>query len=199
MALATYADLLTSVGTWLGRVDLTASDDDFVILAEAAFNRTLFTEDSVSAETSVTAASDGTFALPATFRRMRIIRNTETYPKPLDQVPDSVGVTLTGSVPLAYSIDGANVQLWPKAAHSVVYKYYATIPALSAGVNWLYTKHPDIYLLGCLVAAEAFILNDPRIPVWKSQLQESIDQLNGANDKKRWNETRLRISAGRGY
>lgn len=199
MALATYADLQASVLEWTGRDDLSTKSADFIRLAEAAFNRVIYTEDSVSAETAATAATTGIIALPANFRRMRIVRDTQTYPTTLESVPDSAGILFSGTLPVGYSIVGTNLQLWPKAAHDVVYKYYATIPALSTGVNWLYAAHPDIYLLGALVAAEAYVRDDPRIMVWKSQLAESIAALTDSNEKRRWSENRLTIKGKGGY
>ena len=54
--------------------------------------------------------------------------------------------------------------------------YYAKIPALSGSnaSNWLLARSPDVYLYGSLVAAEAFLMNDERLGVWKGATDEIV-------------------------
>jgi hypothetical protein len=39
------------------------------------------------------------------------------------------------------------------------------------------TIAPGAYLYGALVEAEAFIMNDSRIPLWESRFQDTIESL----------------------
>jgi hypothetical protein len=95
VALTSYAELQTAVGTWLNRSDLTAQIPDFITLAEAKFKR------------------------------------------------DLAGGT--------------------------------TITALSGGVNWLFTAHPDVYLYGALMEAAPYLHDDARVPIWKGLLAEAVE------------------------
>jgi hypothetical protein len=56
----------------------------------------------------------------------------------------------------------------------------------AAPANWLLTRHSDIYLWATLLTAEAFLVNDERLGVWKAALDEAIDELVQAGNRKRF-------------
>lgn len=159
MALATYADLLASVANLLHRTDLTASLPDFVALAEARFNRELRTR---YQESSVTGTAATTVSLPADFLEVRSLSIVQSWgdkilrPVTLTEAREA-GYTDT---PAMYALTGTSVVIAPTPSTTMTYRldYYSKIPALStAGVNWLLTNYPDIYLYGALFEAAVFL------------------------------------------
>lgn len=51
--------------------------------------------------------------------------------------------------------------------------------------NWLLARRADIYVYATLLQAEAHIVNDARLPLWKSALDEAIADLNAAGGRRR--------------
>lgn len=62
---------------------------------------------------------------------------------------------------------------------NLILVYYQRIPALSDVVttNWLLESNPDLYLYAALAAAEAWLKNDPRLPVWQQAVTAFLDAL----------------------
>jgi hypothetical protein len=83
--------------------------------------------------------------------------------------------------PAYYSVVGDEIvfEPTPDAVYEVEMYYYA-LPALSSTntSNWLLEKYPDIYIYGTLLEAEVYLMNDPRLPIWKMAFDEGIQQLN---------------------
>ena len=186
--IGTYTELQTAVGNWLNRSDLTARIPEFIQLAEAEFNRTIWTPQS---EEVAAVAANG--ALPSDFRAVRHVYISSDPKTPLEQVSPSYlrlhyGDSTTGT-PVVYSLINDTMAFGPLPATglSAVLDYYQSIPALASNsTNWLLTAHPDIYLFGTLVQAEAFVWNDERLPVWRAGLTNALEQLDMAGNKRRW-------------
>lgn len=186
MALTNYNDLVTSVGSWLDRSDLTSLIPDFIKLFEARLNRELRHP---RMETTVTTtATSGTVTLPSDFRQMRSIHVDGTQDYPLEymapaQLRETYGASTSGTT-VAYTVEGTNILLGPEPASGTVIRmvYYAGIPALTSTntTNWLMTNHPDIYLYGTLAAANAYLRDDPRLALWKAALDEAMLSLEDA-------------------
>jgi hypothetical protein len=102
-------------------------------------------------------------------------------------------------IPLAYAIDGPNIVLGPlpNAACTLSLKYKQKIQGLSGSntTNWLLTKHPDLYLLASLVAAELRGWNDNRLPTLKGATDEMIMEINAAGKKAKIASGPLRMRA----
>ena len=64
----------------------------------------------------------------------------------------------------------------PTAADAYEMVYFAGIVPLAEGnqTNWLLTNHPDLLLYGSLIEAEAFIMNDERLPVWREFFDRAV-------------------------
>jgi hypothetical protein len=71
MAIATYADLQTSIENFLARTDLTAQIPDFIKLAEARMSRELETRSQEKRATASTVAGNEYIALPVDMREVR--------------------------------------------------------------------------------------------------------------------------------
>lgn len=192
MAISTYAELVTAVGTWLNRTDLTAMIPDFIALFEARMNRELRHPQMETTATSAIAAGDTELALPDDFLAARTVY--------IDDNPDNVLVAMShanlrASYPYtdagelrAYAVSGSTLQIAPPAGDdaTLTLSYFASIPALtdSNATNWLLTSHPDAYLFGTLTQAQVYLQDDQRAAMWKGAWDEILAELKMAGIKR---------------
>jgi hypothetical protein len=201
MTLATYSDLSAAILDYMNDANLSSKVDTFITLAEARFNRVLDTPDMESATTL--DGSTATIALPADYYEVRGLYLNGQYTLPLEALsldalkniyPDNVP-----GVPLAYAVDGPNIVLGPLASSACTLglRYKQKIQGLSVSnaSNWLLTKHPDLYLMGSLVAAELRGWNDSRLPMLKAASDEMIAEINAAGQKAKIASGPLRARA----
>lgn len=185
MALNTYSALKTSIASWLNREDLTAQIPDFISLAEARFNREL----RVNAMLRRFSATVSTayIRLPDDWLEHVSIVVTSNDPAQgeLTYVSNSQYNDLRNrgltDPPRYYTIIDSSIVLLPAPTSSIPLEimYYAKIPALSDSntSNWLLARSPDLYLYGALIAAEAFLQNDERIPLWAAAAEKITNDM----------------------
>lgn len=185
MAITTYSELQTALDNWLVRSDLSSRTPEFIDLAEAGFNRDIRHRRMIATTTLTTVGGTATVALPSDYLEARALV-LETTPKRVLQAASTGQIAqdyADGETdkPVIYAIEGSNVRFGPTpdSAYSVTLTYYQQIPALTGAntSNWLLTNHPDVYLYGSLVAAEAFLMNDERLPVWGALLTRALEGL----------------------
>jgi hypothetical protein len=188
VAIASYSDLLTSIANWTARSDLTSTIPDFIALFESFVNRKLRVRQMESSTTLTT--SDGDATLPTDYLAWRKVvwpgstsLNLEYFdPVALsEQYPSSA----TG-VPRAFTIEGTTLRARPiDDTTSITLVYYAKVPALTstADTNWLLTAHPDFYLFGTLVEANAFLMDAEKGMLWKARRDEILEEIVRLNDK----------------
>lgn len=201
MAIGNYSQLIDSVTEWLARegdTTLTARVPDFIALAEAKWNRTLFhrkmeTRDTLTVDT---LSSDPEFLdLPADFQSMRWLRLSGVVGKPRlsfmtqTQIDDyRYSIDNASGQPVYFSITGDEIELAPTPGedYDVEILYRANIPAITSTntTNWLLTLAPDLYLYGALLEAAPYTKNDSRIGVWGTGMQAALDQLNLLSDRQ---------------
>jgi hypothetical protein len=180
---STYSGLLSSVGNWLNRDDLVTKIPDFITLLEARLNRILRT---LGMETSTTLTTDAeAIDLPEDCRKVRSAY-LDTDPKQelhavsLGTLRTQYGAQTAGK-PEVYAVSGSQLILGPEPddEYDLQLTYYREIPPLTEDntTNWLILDHPDVYLYGALVMAEAFLWNDERVPMWKSAWDEALDEM----------------------
>lgn len=195
MAISDFTSLKQAVANWI--VDDAVSQGservaEFIALAEADFNRRLRIR---PMETSTTVApSSRTTTLPTEALQVRNIRRNTAAGGTIDYLPPDqfwfqYGSTDTGE-PIAYTIEGENIAWGPaagSAAGSVIVSYYKRIAALttSATTNWMLTNHPDVYLWGALVAAEPFLFEDKRMPMFKTLYEAALKQVEESDQNDR--------------
>ena len=190
MALSTYSELQTAVGSWLNRSDLTSNIPDFIKLAEASFNRVLRTRNQIKRATSTVSTQFVT--QPTDLLELYNIQINSDPIRRLEQVSltkiDELkeGNSNTGK-PLYFSITGADFELYPSpdTSYTLELVYYSTIASLSDTntSNFLLTNHPDIYLYGTLVQAEPYLMNDERIGTWGALLGKAIEELRVSDER----------------
>lgn len=176
-----YATLVNTVRAWLNREDLTDLQiTEFIALFEARVNRVLRhpeMEEIVSA-----TLTSGNNDLPADFLAMRSIYYSE---RELDCMTPSALIASYGATagePLAYAILGGNprkIRLAPSGEAPITMVYFKKLVGVDENNadNWLLNEHPDLYLYGTLLAAEAYLANDERLPIWKAAYDEALQEL----------------------
>ena len=193
MALSNYTELQASIASWLNRDDLTSQIPDFILMAEARFNRDFINEGKTppremegSADLTVNAQS---VALPSDFLRLRRLYLNTSPIRPLQYVsPHTFWQSWAGSQtgkPEVFTIEGANALFGstPDGSYTGKLSYYQKIPDLATNsTNWLLTLSPDMYLYAALLCAEPFLMNDARLQTWTTLYAEAEDSLLNRGD-----------------
>tara|TARA_B100000029_G_scaffold30937_1_gene29591 strand:- start:549 stop:1175 length:627 start_codon:yes stop_codon:yes gene_type:complete len=207
MAISNYSELNTAVANWLDRDDLTDRIPEFIALAEARFNRLLRIRAMETKQTASTVASQRTLALPTNFIQMRNLQINTTPVTPMQYVTPEIYDRLYGSTaegtPEMYTILADEIQLGPipGSVQTIEMLFYKKFDALtsSATTNWMITNAPDVYLYGCLLEAEPFIMNDPRVQLWATAFQQAIKDIQEQDNKDRHSGSALRVMNTSGY
>lgn len=184
---STYNELVTSVGDYLKRTDLTSGFVDYFITeAEAEMNARLRTRRQLTALTP-TVSSAGVVTIPsdwAGWKRFSARDSTNAWDLDIldaEQQYDLDSAYGTAGIPKAIIAGEGNYQIWPYTDITYTYRalYYKAIPNLtsSASTNWLLTKHPTVYLYGVLAASRAYVRDDQRVPLWQSMFQRAMDRV----------------------
>jgi len=191
MAITNYSELQTATANWLNRTDLSSRIVEFIDLGQAQFNRRLRTRDQMTrTQATVTTQFVG---LPTDLLEMTNVQLNTAPPARLEQVTPSIADSLraaqggTSGVPRYFAVIGESVELipTPDQEYTLELQYYKKVPALtdSASTNWLLTAHPDAYLYSTLVAAENFLMSDERVPHWKAQLEQILEEIRIADER----------------
>jgi hypothetical protein len=201
MAFATLSELLAALQGWLGdRTDLVDQLPTFVALAEEDMSGKLRARE--LHHRALAVLNEEYEWLPANFAavdylaygsgggdRVRLPYRTMAQ---LDAQPQLGTATDT---PCAYSLIGSQIRFAPPPAPLVVppgvdpdlepakcrhfeLVYWSKVAPLTApeSTNIVLTTYPSCYLYGSLVAAEPYILNDARLPMWKTQYEEAVER-----------------------
>ena len=207
MSIATYSELNTAVANWLDRDDLTDRIPEFIALCEARFNRLLRIRAMEYKQTASTVAGQRNLALPTGFIQMRNLQMNENPIVPMQYVTPEIydrlyGSTLTGT-PQMYTIIADEIQLGPipGSALTIEMLFYKKFDALTAAAttNWMIINAPDVYLYGCLLEAEPFIMNDPRVQLWAAGFKQAITDMQEQDNRDRHSGSALRVMNTSGY
>lgn len=202
MSLASYADLCSSVASWLHRGDLTLITPDFVTLAEARIARDLRLRAQIATSIFGTTAGVQSADLPSDFLEAEDLICTGVDPvRPLhlmstEQMNERFPFEQSTGSPYNYAIQGTTVVFGPTpdAVYALSMSYYARFPALSsAGTNWLLANHPGVYLFASLCEAAPYIANDARIQTWEAKYQAEKTALQQADDMARFSGGSMRV------
>ena len=207
MPIATFDDLVSNVGDWLNRSDLTAVIPTFVQLAEAAFNTDeRFRTQHLLARAQAPIASQFT-ALPSDFLEMsnlRLLVNstpsrgtaTIEYVSPSDMDEYRMRYLAPGQ-PRYYTIIGEEMEVLPAPDSSYIAEmvYHGRVPALSTTneTNWLLTNHPDLYLYGTLLQSAPYLKDDTRVQTWATIYGAIADTLRVATERAKYGGAPLKM------
>ena len=206
MSISNYSELQTAVSNWLDRDDLSSRIPEFISLAEARINRKLRVRG--VEERSYTALVSGQeyYSLPSDFLECRNVQintnpvNVLKYmtPEQLDHEYPSTGK----GTPEAFSIIGNEIQLKPvpSSTNNLEISYYQRLSSLSDSntTNWVITNAPDLLLYGSLIEAEAYLVDDERIALWKGAFDQSMNEWNMQEIKGRYSGSHLEVRTGTG-
>lgn len=194
MTITTYAGLQSAATEWLARdqdTTLIARIPDFIILAEAKFNRNLFVrqmEQRATALTDPNASEPEFIALPSDFQSMRRVRVSSVQGKPclyfksgtqLDEYRFSR--SNASGQPAYFTIFGTELELGPTpdGIYTIEMIYRKNVPPLASNdPNWLLTLAPDLYLYATLLESAPYIKEDQRIQTWGLGYKTALDELN---------------------
>jgi hypothetical protein len=198
MAITTYAELQTTVASFLDREDLTSVITSFISLCEADLNRNIR---HWRLEKRSTAQLDTQYsALPADFNEAIRLSITSNDTRSLylvgqgDMSERRQKSQNTQGIPEVYTFTDGNIEVFPTpdATYDLEMVYYSRLPYLSGTntANWILTYHPDAYLYGTLIHSAPYLTDDARMAVWAALYQSAIDGIN--------KESELATSGGAG-
>ena len=208
MSIGTFAELKTAAANWLDRSDLTDRIPEFIVLAEARFNRILRIRDMETVSTAIsTVGGTREYSLPTGFVQMKEFHLTTEPITPLSYItPEMMSRMWAGSTtakPQVFTIIADNVRLGPSpdAVYTTSMLYYKTFTALSDSntTSDMLTNNPDVYLYGTLLEAEPFIMNDERVALWATAFKQAIDDIQFQDNKDRHSGSQLRVMNTSGY
>ena len=181
MAISTYNELKTAIGSWLHRSDLTAQYANFIILAESRLTRQLQPRES-EVETSLTATPASRYiALPSGFKRPVALWLTDSTPRLLltKRRPEEIEYAGSTGLPLCWAIDGANIALdvLAQSAFTLTLRYQAAF-ALSdtTTTNYVLTQYPDVYLFGALAEGARYIKDTNAIGLYETMFARALKE-----------------------
>ena len=105
--------------------------------------------------------------------------------------------------PLCYGLIGYELELGPVPddTYSVEITFYQKFTPLSdsATTNWILDSHPDLYLYGSLMHSSPYLMDDPRIAIWKGLMEERLQELSAQDEQGENPGTTLNMSIKRPY
>lgn len=199
LTLTTYAGFQRVVADWLDRPDLEPVLPTAIILAEAALNR----DDRVrNLEVNAFTIDADDESVPTGFKQLDSwAHNGPTYFGQIDIVGAGELGRLKGlygatGVPRYAAVVDTVFRFAPVANASFATKmtFWQGITALSGGLNWLYSAHPDIYLYATLIELGPYLKTDPRggswlrqqLTTWREEKEMRIAQLHKNNWIRQW-------------
>jgi hypothetical protein len=168
----TYATLQTAIGDYLARSDLTSFLPNFTQNWEEDFVRDPQNYGPWMEADLASTVGSSVAPVPADFMALKVAYFSTYRPLKrvsMEQLYERYPRANVGGPPQYVARNGANFEFGPNGAAGVLLgTYYAKPVALRTTDNFLVTDTPDLALYGSLLAAEPFIKNDTRIPVWQT-------------------------------
>jgi hypothetical protein len=188
MALTNYTDLQAAIASWMVRSDLTSVIPDFITLFEATVNRRLRVRQMETVGTIT--MSSGTGTLPTDYLAWKRLTWPGSTSMELDYVHPgylkAAYPTSPAGTPQIWTIEGSSILTRPYDSNntSLTFLYYAKVPDLATNsTNWLMTAHPDLYLFGSLVEAQAYVLDAEKAALWKLRRDELFFEIEKLSNK----------------
>lgn len=185
MALDTYTNLSTAIGTWGTRSYGMSQTDEFILIAEDRINSRLGAQYRRETTTTLTTNSSGEVTLPTDFIGMRSLTRDITGAEPLIPVSWRTLVNLnpneTSGIPTNYAFYGATLRVAPVCEDDFIAIYWAKLTGLGTNnaTNWLLTLKPSVYLFYCRAAQAAFEEEEERATFYLRAGDDALDDLVG--------------------
>ena len=203
MAITTYTELKSAVANHLARTDLTSVIPDFISLAEARLSRELETRDQEKRATATMTSGDEYIALPTDLREVREVKVNQNPIKVLEYMsPVSIDSNFSSGAsgtPQAYSIVGQELKLRPipDSSDTLEIIYIGSLTALSDSslTNDMLTRHPDAYLMGSLVEAYQYLMDDQRASLYDAKFSRIIEEVRKDEQRAHYGTGSLQIQS----
>ena len=187
MSISSYADLQTSVASWLHRSDLTSIIVDLIMLGEKRIQREVRTADMETPH--ILAISAGVLTVPPEFLGWKnvYVDRTPVQPlqvKPLDWIYLNYPVRSSTGIPQFIAMNGTSFEFgpYPDSNYTIKGTYFARLTSVATTWNGLATDSPDLYLFAALAESKPFLLDDQRIPIWEAKYAAIRDAINSENE-----------------
>lgn len=186
MSISNHTELVAAVKGWLiDRDDIDARIPDFVLLCEADLNRRLRYEGVNGQIKRKTAVFNSARApLPTDWEEahsIRIQNGRQLRPASQENLIDEQEDNPTATTPTMYALAAGEIELAPVPTTTtpctVEMLYYASIPPLVSGPNWLIAQAPDVYLYGTLVHSATYV-DDDRLQTWVAAYDRLVEGMN---------------------
>ncbi len=162
MALDTYANLTTAIGSWEDRTFTSDETDEFILLAEALANRKLASDYRRRATSTINTDSSGVGTIPTGFVGLTSITRNVIGSLPLKQVSYAAYIErnphqVADDAQVFTLLSATQFAVNPITDDDFIVRFSKTVTALSGSntTNWLLTLAPDFYLFACQAAAAA--------------------------------------------
>ncbi|MBA2412580.1 MAG: hypothetical protein H0V63_07105 [Burkholderiaceae bacterium] len=205
MALSTYAELQTSVATFMRRSDLTTLIPDYIALAEAEINRRVRVRAAMDTTTLSLAAAGYSVALPAGFLEeieLNYVDGTYSLMRAPWAVIDASRVTaqVTGR-PGQYGVTDSTIEFdfVADAAYSLKLRYYKRWSLATDLTNWLLTNHPDVYLFGAIHEAALHLVDADVATFAKAKRDAALESLLLSDGRNRGHSRRTDLPIPSSY
>lgn len=202
----TYADLQAAMGRWLARPDLATNFPDMISMFEQVANRRLRVRQqealAVLVPGPITPDRSGA-PLPVDYLAWRRVTwagaanpaSGSSANVELEYVvPTYMGFRFpvmnnSVGVPQVFTIEGGNLLVPTLSSTNIELEYFQQIPQLNnpatAGVNWLLSTYPDLYLYGSLHEAQGFVIDLEKAAYWKAKRDEIFEEIITLSNKSR--------------
>ena len=208
MALDAYTSMVTAISSnWMHRSDLSTVTDDFIDLFESEFNSDMRVRQ-MEQSTSIVSTS-GYLIHPTQWRQWKSLKlsaNGRVYNlTPITEESQAINLGGdSGGNPTNYKVRGDKTYLYPapSSAATVDAVYYEGVTSLSTSnnSNWLLAAYPGAYLFGSLNEASSYVADDPRVPLWKSKLIETLNKIRLDSERsERGSQVQVMKTDGEGY
>ena len=203
MAISNYSELKTSIANFLARTDLTDQIPNFILLAEARLSRDLETRGQEKRAQSALTTGDEFLTLPTDMREVRFIKLLTSPSTVLEykspHVLDSEFSGNTNGKPMAYSIVGSELKLRPipDESYNVEIIYIGSLQALSDSntTNDMLTRHPDAYLMGSLVEAYLYLMDQNSATIYDQKFSRIIEEIRTDEQRSHYGTGSLSMSS----
>jgi hypothetical protein len=203
MAISNYSELKTSIANFLARTDLTDQIPNFILLAEARLSRDLETRGQEKRAQSALTTGDEFLTLPTDMREVRFIKLLTSPSTVLEykspHVLDSEFSGNTNGKPQAYSIVGSELKLRPipDESYNVEIIYIGSLQALSDSntTNDMLTRHPDAYLMGSLVEAYLYLMDQNSANIYDQKFSRIIEEIRTDEQRSHYGTGSLSMSS----
>jgi len=202
MAIATYADLKSSIAEYLARSDLTAQIPTFIQLGEVRLRRDLRVRQMLKVVTTQATPDTATVELPSDFLQMRDIHVNSNPVATVEYLSPSAFYRNTFSeisgLPTKYTILAEEFQFAPipDSNYTLQMIYYAAPPYLSDSntTNTFTNVCPDLLLYAALAEAEPYLMNDQRVQTWAALYDRGLQALTVSDDQGEYSASPIAIT-----